>query len=152
MLSHNISGKRSHSLLALCGSFCISTQRGFLGISSCISLHLRFQPIQDLVSMSMQMLTHCHRYWLLNQFANATLPRMLMHKRSRALILVSLCQTDLMYSHVDCLYTHNVLFDLVCLFLYTVKTSLTDHLSRLIKCSLQSIVFVSPKRSPKTIF
>ena len=59
--SHNIkrciSGKRSHSLLALCGSFYASMQRGFKGISFFISVHLRFQLLHDLVETSTQILT-----------------------------------------------------------------------------------------------
>ena len=47
-----------HSHLALHSSFNASMQRAFIGISSCISIHLHFQPIQDLVDMQTRTLTY----------------------------------------------------------------------------------------------
>ena len=71
-VSVSVSGKCSDSLLA----FNASMHSGFLGISPCISVRLHFQTLQDLVDMSMRMLTRKRRDLttrLLNRFVDVTL-------------------------------------------------------------------------------
>ena len=93
----NVSGKRSHSLLALYGSFYVSIQRGFISISSCVSMHLHFQPLRfgrhiNVNPDTGSMLTLMRKRrrlttQLLNSLTDAILPRRHMHKRSHTFML-----------------------------------------------------------------